>query len=123
MRIIEQFIEAKTGKAELCEDGIAANEHFIAVIDGVTNKSSFSFQSKKPGRIAMELIREIILGLNPESDAACALEEINRHIRDWYRERGFWKGCAKTAKSAAVLRCYYFPVLERSSGLPETARP
>ena len=89
MNIIEQFIEAKTGKAELCEDGIAVNEHFIAVLDGVTNKSSFSFQSKKPGRIAIELIREAILGLNPESDAVGALGEINRHIRDWYKERSF----------------------------------
>ena len=88
MQIIEQYIEAKTGSLELCEDGIAVNDCFVGVIDGVTNKSGFSFQSKSPGRIAMELIREAILGLNPQSDAECALEKINRHIMAWYKDRG-----------------------------------
>jgi glycerophosphoryl diester phosphodiesterase len=88
MRIIEHYLESKTGKPELCEDGIAANEHFIAVIDGVTGKSGFSFQSKTPGRIAMELISGAILGLNQEIDAPGALKEINRHISGWYMDRG-----------------------------------
>jgi len=89
MNVIEQFIEGKAGKAELCEDGIAFNDNFAAVIDGVTNKSGFSFESKSPGRIAMELIRDAVLGLDPEIDAAGALKEINKHIRDWYKEKGF----------------------------------
>jgi len=92
MDIIEQYIEAKTGKAELCEDGFAVNDYFAAVIDGATNKSGFSFQSKSPGRIAMELIREAILGLDSGCDAAAAIAEINRHIRDWYRDRGLLEG-------------------------------
>jgi len=85
MLIIEQYVEGKTGNAGQCEDEIAVNEHFIAAIDGVTNKSTFSFQSKSPGRIAVELIREAILNMNPKIDAAGALKEINRHIRDWYK--------------------------------------
>ena len=89
MHIIEQHIKSKSGQDEICEDGIAANEHFIAVIDGVTNKSTFSFESKSPGRIAMELIREAVLGLAPDSSAADAVAEINRHIRRWYTEHGF----------------------------------
>jgi glycerophosphoryl diester phosphodiesterase len=88
MLVIEQYVEAKTGKAKLCEDGLAVNEHFVAAIDGVTNKSGFAFRSKSPGRIAMELVREAILGLNPQIDATCALEEINRHIRNWYKDHG-----------------------------------
>jgi glycerophosphoryl diester phosphodiesterase len=88
MLVIEQYVEGKTGKAELCEDGLAANEHFVAAIDGVTNKSSFSFESKGPGRIAMELVREAILSLDPQIDATGALEEINRHIRNWYKDHG-----------------------------------
>jgi len=89
MNVIEQFIEAKTGAAETCEDGIAVNDYFAAAIDGVTNKSGFSFQSKSPGRIAMELIKEAVLDLNPEIGAEAALENINRHIRDWYKDKGF----------------------------------
>ena len=88
MQIIEQFIESKTGKAELCEDGIAVNGHFAAAIDGVTNKSAFSFQSKSPGVIAMELIREAILDLDPQSDAIGALKKINQHILRWYKDNG-----------------------------------
>ena len=88
MYILEQYIEAKTGKAELCEDGIVVNDCFAAVIDGATNKSGFSFQAKNPGRIAMELVREAVLNLSADIDAPEALQVINRHIRDWYAERG-----------------------------------
>ena len=88
MKIIEQFIEAKTGNPELCEDGIAANDCFAAVIDGATSKGAFTFQSKTSGRIAMELIREAVLGFNPGIDAAAAVHGINAHIREWYKEQG-----------------------------------
>lgn len=38
MKIIEQFIEAKTGNPADCEDGIFISKDFVAVIDGVTSK-------------------------------------------------------------------------------------
>ena len=88
MRIIEQFIQAKTSRAELCEDGIAVNDYFAAVIDGATSKSAFSYESKTSGRIAMELISEAILKLDQKTDAVGAIREINSHIRKWYKERG-----------------------------------
>ena len=88
MTIIEQFIEAKTGKAETCEDGMVFNKNFAAVIDGSTSKSAFSFQSKTSGRIAMELIREAVERLDPGIDAIGAVRELNRRIREWYEEQG-----------------------------------
>jgi glycerophosphoryl diester phosphodiesterase len=99
MHIIEQFIESKTGKAELCEDGILATDHFIAVIDGVTNKSSFSFQSKTPGRLAMELIREAIALLPPDISAAEGIGSINRHIALWYERQGFLEEMRRKTES------------------------
>ena len=108
MVIIEQYIEAKTGKPEQCEDGIAVNEHFVAAIDGVTSKNNFSFQAKSPGRIAMELIREVILGLNPQIDATGALEEINRHIRDWYKEHGFLENMREKTEDRCGASCVIF---------------
>ena len=88
MKIIEQFTESKSGKAELCEDGIAANENFIAVIDGATSKGAFSWQSKTSGRIAMELAKEAVLVLDPHIDAKDAVRMVNNRIREWYEERG-----------------------------------
>jgi glycerophosphoryl diester phosphodiesterase len=86
MHIIERFIMGKTGNTELCEDSIVITEHFIAVIDGVTNKSSFSFQSQTPGRIAGTLIKEAIEALDPGITAWDAEKAINRRIYSWYEE-------------------------------------
>jgi glycerophosphoryl diester phosphodiesterase len=88
MEIIEQYIQSKTGKDELCEDGIVVTEHFIAVIDGVTNKSSFNFESKNPGRIAAELIQEAIENLPPGLTSIKAIKSIDGHIRNWYEKHG-----------------------------------
>ena len=38
MKVLEQFIESKTGNQSLCEDSIFLNESFAAVIDGATSK-------------------------------------------------------------------------------------
>jgi glycerophosphoryl diester phosphodiesterase len=88
MRVVEQYIESKTGKSGLCEDGIVVTGDFIAVIDGATNKSGFSFHSKSPGRIAMELIREAVSAFPPDTGAADGIDRINRHISAWYESQG-----------------------------------
>ena len=52
MKIIEQFIEGKKQNPSLCEDGLFINDHFIAVVDGVTSKSDALFDNKAGGRAA-----------------------------------------------------------------------
>ena len=88
INVIEQFIEGKTGKPELCEDGITLNENFAAVIDGATSKAAQSLETKSRGRIAMELIKEAILEMDAEIDAIGAICQINKRIKKWYEERG-----------------------------------
>jgi glycerophosphoryl diester phosphodiesterase len=99
MRIIEQYIQGKTEKAELCEDGVAVTDDFIAVIDGATNKSSFSFDSKSPGRIAMELIREAVSAFPPDTSAPDGIGRINSHISSWYEARGVIEEVRKTSEA------------------------
>jgi glycerophosphoryl diester phosphodiesterase len=101
MKIIERYVESKTGDPELCEDGIVVTENFIAVIDGVTNKSHFSFQSKSPGRIARDLIQEAIEVLDPATNAWDALAEINSRVYSWYEK---W-GVLEEMRRAPAIRC------------------
>ena len=113
MHILEQYVEAKNGNSESCEDGIAINDDFIAVIDGATSKSAFSFHSKTPGRIAMELIRESILSLNPKIDAAGALKEINNHIRNWYCDHGFLESMRHKSEERCIASLLLFSNLKK----------
>lgn len=56
MKVIESFIEGKTGNPDLCEDGLVIKNHFAAVIDGVTAKSDSLWNGKKSGCYAKNLI-------------------------------------------------------------------
>ena len=46
MKITEQFIKGKRDDQSLCEDGLFANDSFIAVVDGVTSKGKQVWQKK-----------------------------------------------------------------------------
>ena len=48
MRIIESKTESKAPE-RLCEDLLVTTQDFIAVIDGVTPKSDFSYKGKSTG--------------------------------------------------------------------------
>lgn len=57
MQIIERFLMGKRSDQDLCEDGIFANENFIAVVDGVTSKGKQKWQGKlSSGGYAKEVI-------------------------------------------------------------------
>jgi len=86
MQIVEHFIMGKTGDPDLCEDGLVVSEYFTAVIDGATNISSVLFNSRTPGRIAMDLIKETIGSLEAETSAWDAERIINRRIYSWYEQ-------------------------------------
>jgi glycerophosphoryl diester phosphodiesterase len=99
MRIVEQYIESKIGTPGVCEDGIVATGDFIAVIDGATNKSEFSFHSKSPGRIAMELIREAVSVFPRDISAADGIDRINRHISAWYEAQGILEAMTENSEA------------------------
>lgn len=56
MFIIERFLQSKYDNPDICEDGIFVNEHFVAVIDGVTPKGRLKWKGHTSGFYAKELI-------------------------------------------------------------------
>ena len=54
--ITECFIKGKAKDESLCEDAIFVGKRFIAVIDGVTSKTSTTYEGKTTGKYASEVI-------------------------------------------------------------------
>ena len=61
MKIIESKTEGKS-PGRLSEDILVIMPDFIAVIDGVTPKSNFTYEGKSTGRLAAELARHLLNG-------------------------------------------------------------
>lgn len=81
-KIIESFISSKYEDQALCEDGLIINSNVIAVIDGVTAKSTYKWNGKSSGRYAMEIIEKALeKGVSTQSPLAffSALNQILRH--------------------------------------------
>src|SRR5579859_908436 len=55
--LIEQFLCAKNGRDEMCEDAIYVGRSFIAVIDGATSKTERRWEGKTGGRVAAETLK------------------------------------------------------------------
>ncbi len=90
MKIIEQFIQSKTITSKDCEDDIFVNDNFIAVIDGATSVSAKTWDGKKSGKIALELISTKLSELDANIGAPEALKKLNTAIADWYKEQGVY---------------------------------
>lgn len=56
--IIEQFIQAKSGREETNEDLIYIDENFYAVFDGATSKSGICYQGKTEGQLAVACLAD-----------------------------------------------------------------
>lgn len=63
MEIIEQFIAAKNGKLEECEDLIVFSDYFAAVIDGATSRDMTMYDGKKTGLVAALLVKDVFENL------------------------------------------------------------
>lgn len=68
MEVIEKFLKGKYNKEELCEDGICITDDFIAVIDGVSSHSNFTYNNKKLGKIILDILLEAIPKLDNTFD-------------------------------------------------------
>lgn len=85
MKLIEEFLQGKTGKAEECEDFLFFSENFAAVIDGVTAKKP---EMAGTGRMAAEIIHRKIFDLPAETTWEEALEIFTRAIFSHYHQQG-----------------------------------
>lgn len=82
MNIIEEFTAGKRANQALNEDAIFHNDNYVAVIDGVTNKSTTGIWSPSPGVQAQETI-------------LFALRHANKNFNA-YEMYGFLNECLKT---------------------------
>ena len=76
MQIIEQKIEGKLGDPARCEDGLFVGEHFIAVVDGTTNKEHLGPSDKPGGLLAREAICALLADLAPDVTCFDAVAQI-----------------------------------------------
>ncbi|MDQ3098523.1 MAG: hypothetical protein M3Q44_02145 [bacterium] len=84
MKIVEQFIESKTGRIETCEDAIYADDNFIAIVDGVSSKTDKKWNNKTPGQIAVNCIIDCIPTIDPNAEAFEFFSACNSSIHNWY---------------------------------------
>lgn len=82
MRILEKFLCGKENNINTCEDGLFIAEKFIAIIDGVTSKSSKSFKGKRSGLYAKEIICRYLKNYNPQIYNVQMFNEINNILRE-----------------------------------------
>lgn len=101
MRVVEQFLAAKTGNPDDCEDGIVVTDGFAAVIDGATDKTGRRFGGVTGGRFAMLACADAIRDLKPLCDVAAALP----HLSDVLASR-IPGDLAPRERPAAVLAVY-----------------
>ena len=80
MQIIEQKIEGKLGDPTKCEDGLFIGEHFIAVVDGTTNKERLGPGDKPGGLLAREAICALLAELAPDVTCQDAVEQITARL-------------------------------------------
>lgn len=90
MKIIEQFIQSKTGRMETCEDDIFVNEHFAVVLDGATSKTDKKWDGKTPGRVATDCVLSILPFINPTTTAEKFYLACNEAIADWYKKNNVY---------------------------------
>ena len=82
-KVEECFLKGKKS-SQTNEDGMIVTPYFAAVIDGATAKSTFTYEGKKTGRLAMELVLEAIRDFPKDIDAADAIRRITKKIYDFY---------------------------------------
>jgi hypothetical protein len=74
MRVAEQFVAAKSGQPEQCEDGIVLTSDFAAVIDGGTDKTGLRYDGMTGGRYAMLACADAVRALDPKTDHLGAVQ-------------------------------------------------
>ena len=82
VKVIEQSIIPKTGKASDCEDGLVVTGDFAAVVDGATDKNGRRFDGLTGGRLAMETVIVAIESLPARCDAGECVDALTRALAD-----------------------------------------
>lgn len=86
MKIIESFIKGKSKNQALCEDRLVITDHFIAVIDGVTSKSTRTWNGKAGGIAAAEAVCKAIESFPKDITDQVAIDLLTRAVASLYSE-------------------------------------
>lgn len=68
VKVTERFVASKSGDPDTCEDGLFLGEHFVAVVDGATDKSGRRFGGMTGGRYVMQVLIRAMASLPREAD-------------------------------------------------------
>jgi hypothetical protein len=90
MTIIERYIASKYGDMKLCEDGIFANEHYIAVIDGVTSKGKLTWKGATGGFHAKEILKNALSALDGSESKELVFQTLNNALYQQYQNADFF---------------------------------
>lgn len=86
MNIIEQYTMSKTGNLLDNEDCIFTNEHYIAVVDGVTSKSKHRFNNLTGGRLSSIVISDVLNHLRGDEDCNTVFFKLQHGLSTYTRE-------------------------------------
>ena len=84
MKLLEHYIQSKSGDMSTCEDTFIINESFACVIDGATNVSGKVYDGKTPGQLAASTTRKAISELKGDETIQEIVDRINHHYRKLY---------------------------------------
>ena len=90
MNIVEQYLSSKVDDMNLCEDGIFINEHFIAVIDGVTAKGRIKWDGVTSGFRAKEVIKHTLRSLSGSETKENVFHKLNHALFQSYQDIDFF---------------------------------
>jgi hypothetical protein len=107
VEIMEQFVAAKTGRPEQCEDGIVVTGEFAAVIDGATDKTGHRYEGMTGGRYAMLACSDALRSLDPRADHVVAAEHLTEMLARRLPDR-----LSPRERPEAVLTVYSRPLRE-----------
>ena len=86
----------------MCEDAIFTSDQALAVIDGVTSKSDFTYQGQKTGRIASQIILCSLKNLKTIESLDQVIESINQDYDEFYQNVPFSKDKSRYGLQAVM---------------------
>ena len=81
MKQMQQYLQGKSPDPALCEDTIFQNDHFIAVIDGVTTKGSRLYNGMTGGAFAADVLCKALDHMKTDAAAAEVILALNKALR------------------------------------------
>lgn len=82
MKVVEQFLAAKSGVNADCQDGIVVTDHYAAVIDGATDKTRARYDGMPGGQFAMRTCVQMIRELAHDADAKTATAQLTAALAE-----------------------------------------